>query len=225
MWSDYSYSPQFVPETYVVSPSVKGERVPVLKSPEAYNQVLAYLVPCTLIEVMFKLDYWLYVVVPGKVEGYIYAPDARPATNADFEASAPTSSLHSRGYPLGRGSLGNFHETPSRRKNKRMVTRDGATARSLYFFLEKWGNLCLFVASLGVLIGGVNLFGLGMVDCAATHAGTECVSSLETWGAVLIFGGAFVVVYAVYKLVAQLARKFSSSTNLKNIARSFSPRA
>jgi hypothetical protein len=78
MWSDYSYSPQLVPETYVVSPSVKGERVPVLKTPEAYNQVLAYLVPGTVIEVMFKLDYWLYVVVPGKVEGYIYAPDARP---------------------------------------------------------------------------------------------------------------------------------------------------
>src|SRR2546429_5494123 len=128
MWSDYSYSPQLVPETYVVNPSVKGERVPVLKNPEAYNHVRAYLVPGTLIEVMFKLDYWLYVVVPGKVEGYIYAPDARPATNADFEANAPTSSVHSRGDPLW---------PPSSRKNKRMVTRDGVTARPLYFFLAK----------------------------------------------------------------------------------------
>jgi len=191
MWSDYSYSPQLVPETYVVSPSVKGERVPVLKNPEAYNQVRAYLVPGTLVEVMFKLDYWLYVVVPGKVEGYIYAPDARPATTADREANAPTSTA------------------VIRRKNKRMVTRDGVTARPLYFFLEKWRNLCFFVVSLGVLVGGVNLFGLGMTDCAATYAGTECVSSLETWGAVLIFVGAVMVMCAVYRLVAQLARRFS----------------
>lgn len=190
MWSDYSYSPQLVPETYVVSPSAKGERVPVLKTPEGYNQVLAYLVPGTVIEVMFRRDYWLYVVVPGKVEGYIYAPNARPATNADFEANAPTSTA------------------VVRRKNKRMVTRDGVSARPLYFLLKKCGNLCFFVISLGVLVGGINLFGLGMTDHTVTYVWAAPVYSLETVAAVLIFGGFFVVVYAVYRLVGQLAKKF-----------------
>jgi hypothetical protein len=140
---------------------------------------------------MFKLDYWLYVSLSNKVEGYIYAPNARPAINADFQASAPTSIAIAT------------------RKNKRMVTRDGVTARPLYFFLKRWGNLCFFVVSLGVLIGGVNLLGLGMTNCAAMYAGTECVSSLETWSAVLIFVGSLMVVCAVYRLVAQLARRFS----------------